>query len=114
MEHSGQGGGWFPGTWWTETEGDQLRDAPTPVYDAISQDQLAALLVCGAVLLLALIWLVMQISSKLMGLFKTMVVIWIGVALYNRAAAAVETSVNTVRLVAFLYNITGGVMPWGQ
>lgn len=102
---------WVTGTgtrWWAAAERVQ------PAADgAVSQDQLAVLLVVGAVLLTASVWLVMQLSSKLVGLFKSVVFIWICMALYNRVAEAAATSVTALRLVALVYNVTGA-LPWPQ
>jgi hypothetical protein len=102
---------WMTNTaWWTAgAERAQPQRLPD---DAVSQDQLAALIVSGALLVTVAVWAVMHLSSKLVGLFKSVLLIWICIALYNRVAETVAASASTVQLVAFLYNVSGGTLPW--
>ncbi len=103
---------------WVFSAGWDAVSAPAPgppgethADGAVTQNQLAVTLVVGAMLLTAAVWAIMQVSSKLLDVFKSLVLIWFGVALYNRAAELATTSSLVFRLVGVLYNITDVFAP---
>jgi len=102
---------WMTNAAWWASAAERVQPQRLP-EDAVSQDQLAALIVGGAVLVTVTVWVVMHLSSKLVGLFKSVLFIWFCMALYNRVAEAAAASASTVQLVAFLYNVSGGTLPW--